>query len=225
MLYFILFKGDCKVEMLSKLNWVDLVVLIIMFRTVYVAVMDGLSHEIFPLIASIFNITISLRYYEDLGMLMSKSFFNFPVSVTNFLAFVALTIGIALVFKIVRSMLDFIFKVTWNPVIEKIGGFVCGLLRALVVTSMVLIMLALIPVPYLTESIRDKSVTGMYYLRVGPTIYSGVSRVIPALRHDKTYVSSDDMVSSLLHEKTLPINRKVKDITAAEWEQMNKQQY
>jgi len=162
---------------LSRINWVDVFVVILMARMSYVAFMDGLSHEIFPLIGSIVVFVLSLHYYKSLGDMISQGMGNIPSEITNLLGFVILVVISGFVVKFLKIIIDKIVKVQWHPVIEKFGGLFAGIVKAYIITAIVLTMMALIPLSYLQWSIKDRSLTGKYVLMAGPEIYSK-SRVL-----------------------------------------------
>jgi uncharacterized membrane protein required for colicin V production len=199
-------------EIFGKANWVDLIVLIIMFRISYVASQDGLSHEIFPLIAVICSVVLSLGYYNNFAVFLSKSLFNFPIELANFLSFTILVIGIGFIFKIIRHILDKVIKVSWHPLVEKFGGLIAGIARASITTSIVVIIIALIPLSYITWSVRDKSLTGMYFLRIGPAIYEKAAGFVPLMKAEV----QDSVVESIVKGKQAQQNTKKDKVP--EWE-------
>jgi uncharacterized membrane protein required for colicin V production len=143
-----------------------------MFRMSYVAFMDGLSHEIFPLIGSIAVYIVSLRYYKTLGDMISQGMGGISHDITNFLGFLILIVVLGFMVKFLKIIMDKVVKVQWHPVIEKFGGLFAGIVKAYVITAIVLTMMALMPLSYLQWSIKDKSLTGKYVLMAGPEMYS-----------------------------------------------------
>jgi len=161
-------------QILSKLNWVDIVVLILMVRMSYVALMDGLSHEIFPFFGSLTVFVLSLHYYTRLGDAISRNLGNMPSELSNCLSFIILVMALGLVVKFIKIILDKIVKVKWHPVIEKFGGLFVGMAKAYIITAMVLTILALIPLSYLQWSVKERSLTGKYVLMAGPETYGKI---------------------------------------------------
>jgi uncharacterized membrane protein required for colicin V production len=159
-------------QILSKINWVDVFVLILMLRMSYVAFMDGLSHEIFPLFGSIAVFVITLHYYKTLGGMISQGMGNVPSDITNLLGFVVLVVVAGFVVKFLKVIIDKIVKVQWHPVIEKFGGLFAGIVKAYVITAIVLTVMALIPLPYLQWSVKERSLTGRYFLVAGPEMHA-----------------------------------------------------
>ncbi len=173
-------------ELIARINWVDILVAILMLRISYVAFRDGLSHEIFPFIGSIMIMMLAMRYYASLGALISRGMMNMPMELSNFLAFLALVVALGFLVRLLRLLLDKIVKVEWHPVLEKFGGLAVGIMKAYVVTAIVLTTLSLMPLSYLAWSIKDKSLTGKYVLRAGPEIYNRVGIFLPAIISDET---------------------------------------
>ena len=205
-------------EMLTRLNWVDILIIILCLRITYVGFQDGFSHEIFPLIGSFLSLVFSIHYYEKLAIFMEGTV-RMPIELLKFLAFFALLIGLAIILKLIRAILDKIIKVTWHPFLEKFGGIAFGFARAAVVTSTVLILIALMPLSYLQRSIRDKSLMGMYFLRIGPRVYERVSPFLPAVRLEGG-VNSDreDLTRKIVADKSIPAKPRKKEEKTSDWE-------
>jgi uncharacterized membrane protein required for colicin V production len=159
-------------QILSRINWVDVLVIILMIRISCVAFMDGLSHEIFPFLGVLAVFVLSLHYYMGLGYIISTNLGSITADVSNCLSFIILVVVLGFIVKFLKVILDKIVKVQWHPVIEKFGGLFVGILKAYIITAMVLTVLVLIPLSYLQWSVKDRSLTGKYVLMAGPEAYS-----------------------------------------------------
>lgn len=206
-------------DILRHINWVDVLAVIIIIRISYIAFQDGLSHEIFPVITVVAGIVICLNYYNKIGSYISENLLKMPLPVANFLSFLVLAVGTGLIFKLVRMLLDKIIKVEWHPLIERFGGLVFGIVRAFLVTSLVMMTITLAPFKYLQWSVRDKSVTGMYILRIGPSIYEKISGVLPAAKEGGPALSKEDIINELVSDKTIAPEVKKKE-KKANWEKI-----
>jgi uncharacterized membrane protein required for colicin V production len=167
-------------DILTKINWVDILAVIIVVRISYVALQDGLSHEIFPLVGTVATACISARYYNDLAVFV-QGITGVPVRSLESFIFIILVLGIGLIFKLTKFLVDILLKVTWHPLVEKAGGLIFGLLRASVVVSIVLMAMSLTPFSYLQYSIKERSLSGPYLLKVVPEISGRVAWVLPAI--------------------------------------------
>ena len=189
-------------ELITRINWVDVLVVILMLRISYVAFRDGLSHEIFPFFGVIIVVIFSFHYYARIGAFLSQATNMLP-EITNFLSFLTLVIALGFLVRLLKGLLEKIIKVQWHPVIEKFGGVAVGIMRAYIVTSLVLTVLALMPLSYLQWSIRDKSLTGKYVLMAGPEIYSKVSAFLPTIKLGEPSSKKEDMLKNLMSDKSL----------------------
>lgn len=165
-------------QILSKINWVDVIVVILMIRMSYVAFMDGLSHEIFPLFGSIVVFVLSLSYYVRLGDLMVQNT-GMSAEVANCLAFIILVVISGFIVKFLKLILDKLVKVQWHPLIEKFGGLFAGVVKAYIITAIILTILVLMPFSYLRWSVKERSLTGKYVLMAGPGVYERFKDIVP----------------------------------------------
>jgi uncharacterized membrane protein required for colicin V production len=166
-------------EILTRINWVDVLVVILILRMSYVAFSSGLSHEIFPFFGVLAVFALSLRYYKPLAAAISGNLGGIPSEISDCLSFMVLVAALGLIVKFVKVILDKIVKVQWHPVIEKFGGLFVGMLKAYLITAMVLTMFAMIPLPYLQWSVKERSLTGKYILLAGPETRSKLEHFFP----------------------------------------------
>ena len=189
-------------EIISKVNWVDILSLILLLRISYVSFQGGLSHELFSLLGTFFNLVISIHYYAKIGAFISDIITGFPIELSNFFSFLMLTISFGLLFRLLRAILDKVIKIQWHPVIEAIGGMTAGVAKSCLAISLVLITLILLPLPYMQWSIRDKSLTGMFFLRIGPTVYAKSHKFIPVVARGEP-IDVDGFVKEISADKSL----------------------
>ena len=109
-------------ELITKINWVDVLVAILMLRISYVASRDGLSHEIFSFLGTILIMVLATHYYAVLGRPISRNMMNMPIELANFLSFLILVVALGFLVRLLRLLLDKIVKVQWHPIMEKFGG-------------------------------------------------------------------------------------------------------
>ena len=190
-------------EILTKINWVDVLIVILIVRTSYVSLQDGLSHELLPLVGSVCMLIFSLHYYTKIAAFLYYMGFTIPMVFLDLVGFIAAFVCIGLLFKLIKLFIDKIIKVSWHPLIERFGGLIAGVVRGAVLTSTILIIIVLIPLPYLQWSVRDRSLTGVYFLRIGPVIYEKLSAVLPTVKAGGSRVSSNEMVKKLVSDKSI----------------------
>lgn len=204
-------------EIIRRINWVDVLVIILMFRMSYVAFQDGLSHQIFPVFSAVAIIVIGLYYYEKIGGFISQNLLNMPIEISNFLSFLVLAVVAGLVVKFLKSILDKLIKVEWHPILERLGGLVVGIIKASLVTSIVLMTIVLMPLPYLQWSVRERSLVGMHFLKVGPNVYEKASKFLPTIKVEGTKVTKEVVLESLVSDKSIAPKAK-REKKKPEWE-------
>jgi uncharacterized membrane protein required for colicin V production len=172
-------------ELITKINWVDVLVVILMLRISYVAFRDGLSHEIFSFLGSILIVVLAMRYYTVFGSFISRNVMNMSVELSNFLSFLILVVSSGFLVRLLRVILDKLVKVEWHPIIEKFGGLAVGMMKAYIVTGIVLMTIGLVPLSYLQWSVKDRSLTGKYFLVAAPEMRSRLEGLLPETKSDK----------------------------------------
>lgn len=206
-------------DALTHINWVDILILIIVLRTSYVSFKEGLSHELFPLLGSIVMVVASIGYYSRLGSFFTENIAKIPAELANFLAFIILVVVSGIIFKLFKILVDFVIKVEWNPSVERLGGGICGVFRAFVAASLILMILSMIPLPYLQKSIRDRSLTGRYVMGIGPYIYEKIAYVIPGIKASGSSAKHGEIMNRLEADKTIDVNGAAGEKSRkAEWE-------
>jgi uncharacterized membrane protein required for colicin V production len=155
-------------------------------------------------------LVFSLHYYAKIAAFLNYLGFAFPIDFLNLFGFVLTAVVIGIIFRLIKAIIDKIIKVSWHPLIERLGGLLAGVVRGSILTSTVLIMLVLIPLPYMQWSVRDRSLTGVYFLRIGPVMYEKMSAFLPTVKVGDSTIDSKDMISDLLSEKSVVQNKEKK---------------
>lgn len=164
-------------DVIRQLNWVDIFVIIILFRICYVAVKSGFPVELFKLLGTIAATYLSLHYYTILSdgivgrVPVTKE--KMPLEFIDFLSCAILAIAAYLVFALLRSIFYRFIKMEAVPRLNKWGGFVLGLVRAYLLTGLIIFMLVISSIAYLENSVH-KSYTGKHLFKVAAGVYSGV---------------------------------------------------
>jgi len=190
-------------DLLRHINWVDVLALIIIIRISYVSLGHGLSHELFALFGVYLNTLLVIHYYLKMGFLLSEMT-GIPRVISTFVSFLFLLVAISFIVLFGRRIVDFVVKVSWNPVIERVGGILSGIARACLTVSLVLMLMMVTPLPYLQWSVRDRSLTGMFFLRIGPAAYAKTYALVPGLMKKSAALTEADVMSDLTSDKILP---------------------
>ena len=162
---------------LNRLNWVDVLAAILLFRMGYIGFRLGLGSELVKLSGLMGGFFVSFRYYQGFGDAMARRTFLRP----EWAAALAMVILVGVTYFVVSRclrLLEHLIKVSFEERLNQVGGLLVGLLRGTLVTSVVLVVCQQLPSPYMQESITEHSLSGAAVSRAAPFVYD-VLRALP----------------------------------------------
>jgi len=165
--------GPMLLDTIKQFNWVDILVVILLFRIGYIAIKNGLAVGFFKLLGALFAIYLSLHYYTGLsdfvrGRIGIK---KLPLEFLDFLFFVALASLGYLIFVLLRTVFCHFIKTEAAPKLNQWGGFILGAVRGFLCVGLITFMLAISSVSYLKNSVKD-SYSGRYLFKFTTDTYS-----------------------------------------------------
>ncbi|MBL7068457.1 MAG: CvpA family protein [Candidatus Omnitrophica bacterium] len=153
-------------DILSRINWVDVLILTILFRICYVGFNRGLANEAVPLIGIYAALVISLHFYAPIGNFIS-GFTSINKNHAYVLCFVSLAAFTNYVFSIIEAyIVSKVMQIHVASLLDRIGGLFFGILRGILLASVVITALELIPIKYLDDSIYKRSLLGTRFLNI-----------------------------------------------------------
>lgn len=159
-------------KILAQFNFLDVIILIILFRICYIAAKMGLSVEIFKLFGVIFSTYIALHYYTTLSDLIQRRFFPeaMPLEFMDFIIFLLLIITGYLCFVGLRSILFRFIQLNAIPKINHFAGLILGIGRGFLTIGLLTFTLAISSVNYLNSSVKH-SYLGSQAFAISPQTY------------------------------------------------------
>ncbi len=162
-------------EILKKLNWVDLVILIIFLRVVWIGIRAGLSIELFKFLGTISAAYIALHYFtllsDSLKHILPFTIKTAPIEFIDFLSFIILVIISYLIFAALRMLFYRFLKMEAVPALSRWSGLILGILRGVLLTSLIAFMLVISSISYLKNSCA-RSYSGKTLFVIAPKAYS-----------------------------------------------------
>ena len=162
-------------EIVNRLNWVDIVSLILLIKIGYVSSHIGVGKQILPLILLTVIVAIALYNYAGVAYFFVEKFSLSP-SLCNFVSFASILLILCVVYRFVLRMTGFyLFAVqteSWN--VERIGGVVIGILRSVVIIGAIFTVAILSPLRFVEDGIK-KSYTGYLFVNANLDIYSYIT--------------------------------------------------
>src|SRR3989338_2454087 len=112
-------------DWVSRVNWVDVVFLIIILRSTYVGSQKGFFAELFNILGMGVAIVLSIHFYSRITTFLNK-YLYIPFNIANLISFLAVAFLVHLLFQLTAGLIKKIVKVEvlpgFNKVISKIGG-------------------------------------------------------------------------------------------------------
>lgn len=143
-------------ETFNKFNYLDIVILIILFRICYIAVKMGLAVEFFKLSGVLFSIYIASHYYTYFSDIIRQRFIpeGMPLEFLDFIIFIILASVGYLGFVLLRSTFSRFMKMETAPKINKYGGLIFGFVRGYFTVGLLIYILMISSVSYLSNSVK-----------------------------------------------------------------------
>ncbi|HNW39787.1 MAG TPA: CvpA family protein [Candidatus Omnitrophota bacterium] len=159
-------------ETLAKFNFLDFIILIVLFRICYIAAKMGLSIELFKLAGVIFSTYISLHYYVAVSDLIQRRFFSqiMPLAFMDFIVFILLVIVGYSCFILLRSLLFRFVQLNAVPRINQVAGLILGIFRSFLIVGLISFTLSISTVTYISNSVRH-SYLGSRAFAISPRTY------------------------------------------------------
>ena len=157
-------------DVITNLNWVDILLIIAIIRIVYIGVKQGLLVELAKILGVILGVVIAFHYYVGLSEVVVASS-PLPTGFSDLLCFVILFIIPVLLFKFFREGLTLVVKAEPIPFVNWWGGLLLGALRAGIFCSVFIYILLISGFGYIEKSTWQSYCTN-YLVNVAPTIYS-----------------------------------------------------
>ncbi len=143
-------------EIIQQLNWIDVVIIAIMLRALYIGLKRGCVNEILQLLAILAAILVVFHYYPFCARFLENKVF-FKTEIAKCSTFLALWMAVALVATFARSGFYLIFKIEAKSFFDKLGGLLIAIVRGALIASMILFLLTLTGSKYL-----DRNIQGSY---------------------------------------------------------------
>ncbi len=153
------------------MNWIDIIIIILLALAVGIGFKKGLVQEIVGIIALVVAFFLALIMHMTAASILVKVFPKLPKHIAPTVGFVIMFMVVFLVITITGWLLSKIIKATPLDFADKIGGMVIGLIKGALIISILLLLLALLPLPKNVNKKLDRSGMIRSIRKVAPLIY------------------------------------------------------
>lgn len=165
-------------EIIQSINWLDIAILLLLIRGIYLGIKTGLTSELFRFIGTALSLTLAVYWYSQAADILIANL-DLPTWLAQFLCFTAITQLIGIIFRYTLILLLKVLNIQFVPPLEKPGGGLVGLARAVIVSGTLVLMLGFFPSDYLKESIYEKSYSGSFLVEAMQRTYQSLTFWLP----------------------------------------------
>ncbi|MFA6384887.1 MAG: CvpA family protein [Candidatus Omnitrophota bacterium] len=161
------------IEFLKLLNWIDIAILIVFLRILFISLKTGIGAEIFKVLGALTAAYLSLHYYSSVSGYVTNRFSldASGIATIESMSFVLLACAGYAFFLALRLLLKRFINMEVVPALSRFGGLLLGIFRAFLLGSLLLYFFLTTANPYLAKSVRT-SFSGMELVNLAPSAYN-----------------------------------------------------
>lgn len=143
-------------SVVQRMNFLDIIILILLLRICYIAFKTGIVVEVFKLLGVIAAIYAASHYYTPISDFFRQRYLqqSIPLEFIDFLVFVSLVLLSYACFILLRITFYKFAKMEAVPNLNKYGGLVLGLVRWFFTAALVIYILMISSVSYLSSAVK-----------------------------------------------------------------------
>jgi len=151
--------------------WIDIVVLVLLALAVFLGFRKGLVQEVVGLAALAAAFVAAVLFHKTAAAWLRGLIPAVPQNMAPTAAFIACFLAVFLAITIAGWLLSKIIKATPLDLADKLGGMAVGLIKGALVLSIILLLLAMIPLPKEVADRMDRSAAIRSMRKVAPWVY------------------------------------------------------
>ncbi len=168
---------------MARFNVIDLIILCIIIRCIYIGRKKGIIAELFKLSGVVFATFVTLHYYTRFGRFLDKILFPGRVCVYETISFIVLIWLVVVVFYLFREGWCIILKISTHSEVDKWGGIIFSLVRSYFLCSLVVLLLIVSCNRYVIKTTKQ-SLSGFFLKDTSINFYKsfysvGISKIFP----------------------------------------------
>jgi membrane protein required for colicin V production len=148
------------------MNGLDITFIIIFSLSAILGLWKGITKGFFSLISIIAGVTIASRYYYVFSISI-HDYIKSPLF-SNILGFIVIFIVIALIVNLIGVLIKKLMGLLALDWIDHLGGLLFGLLRGLVISTIIIILMSKFPFKF-GEELINNSILSKYLLQISKT--------------------------------------------------------
>ncbi len=159
-------------DVLSQLNWIDVLIVALLFRSTYIGAKQSVVVETFKLLSFICISFFTLHYYAVWGDFLYNAT---PIdkAASYVLCYLLISSLFLFIFKFARHSFLRIVKIEVIGFLRFWGGILFGFIRGFFVSSLICLFFFVFTNDYFKGSVRQ-SFSGGKVLKISPVVYKSI---------------------------------------------------
>ncbi len=171
-------------DIITQANWIDILILILLFKISYIGFIRGASLELFPLLGTYITMVVAYHFYRPLGNFVS-SVIPIPAIYLMSISFAAIAIVLRLIYNMTLQHSSKTMNGQASSLFGKIGGLALGSARATLMVFIILTLLRAMPITYINTSVNEGSFLAGDISKPGEAVYTKTIKLFQRLRGGK----------------------------------------
>ena len=163
----------------ARIGWIDIVFLIVLVVGVIYGMRKGLTKALPGLISVVLAQTLATEYYKAASIELQR-FVPLPPSFSDTLLFALIVIAVTVAVFFIFKFLSWIATIQFKSEIDHIFGAILSALRFVLVLGLLASFLSLIPVPFLQETFKSRSISGGFLAHSSESVHHVVAHFLPS---------------------------------------------
>jgi len=131
-------------HLIKSINWIDIALLCLFLRVIFIAVTNGFITEFFKCVGVVLAVFVSLHYYSFLAAWFAHAT-NFPSVYWEVMVFAVLWFAVVLIFKFIREGILLLFKIETNHQgFDKYAAGILAIGRGVLICSLTIFLIFLV---------------------------------------------------------------------------------
>ena len=164
------------------MNSIDVTILVIVGFFCIKGFFKGLIMEVFTLVGLLLAYVIAIREMSTLAYLIN-SIVNLPLLVSTPLSFFLIFISVVLLCRLLAGALRKLIRWTLLGWLDRGGGAMFGVFKGALVTSLLILLISLIPVSRGIENEEDNSLLFLPVRSVAPAVFNFIKHSFPKTKN------------------------------------------
>ena len=162
------------------MNWFDIFVVILLLRTGYMGLKNGLSLEIYKAVGLVSSGLAAFYFHQKLALLINQYIITFLSDTQLYvISFLLVLLSGMLVFKLIFMVVQKLIQLNFAKSFDAVSGMILGLGRGVLIACLVFVILQLSGIDHLGQSMREKSFSGPYIVKINNQIDSILVKLLP----------------------------------------------